>query len=110
MIASQNGYVPAESTVLLTCVGYGGEMDTWITWRKDGIELVENSRLSINSSLITEGGLSFVLSILVICSANKSNGGDYSCTADNGVGNDTTYFTFDVGGIMITWHFHFNGS
>ena len=96
VITSQNDSVSAGSTVLLTCVGYGGELYTWITWRKDGIELVEDSRLSINSSLITEGEVSFVLSILEICSAGESDGGDYSCTADNGVGNDTTYFTLSV--------------
>ncbi len=88
--------------MFLTCVGYGAESDTWITWRKDDTELTGDARLNINSSVVTEGGLSFVMSILEICSVEVNDTGVYSCMADNGVGSEISYFSLivtAVGGI-----------
>ncbi len=95
-MSPENATVKAGSTVYMTCVGYGGEADTWITWSKDGNELFASTRLNFNSSIVTEGGLSFVVSILEICSVEDGDMGMYSCKADNGIGNDTSNFFLTV--------------
>ena len=92
MIAPEDGLVVAGNTILFTCVGYGGE-STSVSWKKGDASLVNDSRTTITNDLITEGGVTFLQSVLEICSTEV---GQYSCTADNGVGNDTAMFTLTV--------------
>lgn len=96
VVSPENASVLVGDTVYFTCVGYGGEVETLITWMKGNMELVEDTRLNISSSLMTEGGLPFVVSILEICSVEVGDAGTYSCTADNGLGNETSYFFLTV--------------
>ena len=95
MIAPEDGSVVAGNTVLFTCVGYG-EGSTSVSWKKGDASLVNDSRTTITNDLITEGGVAFVQSVLEICSTEVADTGQYSCTADNGVGIDTTMFALTV--------------
>ena len=45
---------------------------------------------------MTEIRVTFVLSILELCSAEGADGGQYSCFAANTIGNDTTSFVLTV--------------
>ena len=45
---------------------------------------------------MTEGDLTFVKSILEVCSVEVDDSGIYSCFADNEFGNDTANFEFVV--------------
>jgi len=46
--------------------------------------------------LVTENGVTFVQSILELCSTEEADAGQYSCFAENTLGNDTTSFVLTV--------------
>ena len=50
----------------------------------------------VNEELVTEGRETFAQSILKICSANLSDGGQYICLATNLHGNDSATFDLTV--------------
>ena len=83
------------STLLLTCVGFG-EPTPSVTWSTGGVQLSNNSRITIYEELVTENGVDFVQSILEICSAEEADGGQYSCTVGNALGNASVNFELSV--------------
>ena len=95
VVAPENATVVENDTILLTCVAYGLPYSA-ITWRMEGMDLVNSSRISIYDKLVTEQGLVFTQSILEICSSELSDDGTYECIADNGVSNDSVTFTISV--------------
>ena len=70
-----------------------------MTWRKDGVVLRNNSRVTIYDSQVTEGGFTFAKSILEICGAQDTDSGQYSCSIES-VGdtqmNDSATFELTV--------------
>ena len=46
--------------------------------------------------LVTENGVTFVQSILELCSTEEADAGQYSCFAENTLGNDTASFVLTV--------------
>ena len=93
VIAPTPAEVDAGNTVVLACVGYGSP-DPDITWSRNGNVLSNDSRVTIYEEVVTESGVTFVQSILEICSATLSDSGQYSCLATNLHGNDNA--TFDL--------------
>ena len=79
----------AGNTAMFACVGYGTP-DPDITWTRGGNQLTSDSSLfTIYEELVTEGRKTFAQSILKICSANLSDGGQYIFLATNLHGNDS---------------------
>ena len=95
MISPGNSTVVEGSTLLLTCVGFG-EPTPSVTWSTGGVQLSNNSRITIYEELVTENGVDFVQSILEICSTEEADGGQYSCTVGNALGNASVNFELSV--------------
>ena len=88
--------VPDGDTVLLTCVA-NGDLPLSISWSREGTVLMNDSqRITIYEEEIEEGGITFLQSILQICSARADDAGTYSCIAENEAGNDTANFQLNV--------------
>ena len=88
--------VPDGDTVLLTCVA-NGDLPLSISWSREGTVLMNDSqRITIYEEEIEEGGITFVQSVLQICSIGTSDAGIYSCIAENGASNDTATFELTV--------------
>ena len=70
-------------TALLGCVGYG-QPYVLITWSKNGESITNNSRVTVNETEVTQGGMLFRQSFLELCSVEFSDAGNYTCTLSNG--------------------------
>jgi len=95
VISPGNSTVEAGSTVVFACVGFGDPTPS-VTWSTGGVQLSNNSRITIYEELVTENGVDFVQSILEICSAEEADGGLYSCTVGNALGNASVNFELSV--------------
>ena len=87
--------VDTGNTITLVCVAYG-DPNPSISWSQGDTVLSNNSRITIFEELVTENGVTFLRSILVLCSAEEADAGQYSCFADNTLGNDTASFVLTV--------------
>jgi len=87
--------VDAGNTITLVCVS-SGDPNPSISWNRGGTVLANNSRITIFEELITEIRVTFVLSILELCSTEEADAGQYSCFADNTIGNDIASFVLTV--------------
>ena len=88
--------VPDGDSVLLTCVAYG-DLPLSISWSRDGSTLMNDSqRITIYEEEVEVGGITFVQSILQICSTETNDAGVYNCIAENEAGNDTANFELTV--------------
>ena len=96
VFAPPNTQVNATNTVLLTCVAYG-DLPLGISWSREGSNLMNDSqRITIYEEQFEENGVTFVQSILQICSTEIDDSGVYSCTAENNAGNITSAFELAV--------------
>ena len=89
----QSGDVLAGRSAVLVCMAHGVPVPS-ITWVKNSITLINDSDVIIHERELMERGMTFLRSVLKICSATESDGGQYSCIANNGIGNDS--FSFEV--------------
>jgi len=80
------------NTVILHCVSYGFPLPSF-TWLQNGTTLANGLHTSINESLVSVGGVTFVESRLEVCSTEDSDS-NYICRIGNGV--DMTEFGFDL--------------
>ena len=87
--------VNANDTLLLTCVGYSHPVGT-IIWSRGSVDLVNGTRTAIYEEEFEESGLTFVRSILQICSTEPSDAGLYACTVDNGISDASSSFNVAV--------------
>ena len=94
--------IDAGKTVAFTCVAFGVPLPT-IMWSQGGVILTNDTdtRITIYSEQMEERGLVFFKSVLEICSAAEDDSGQYSCTAENEVGNDTAVFELDVSAVSL---------
>ena len=53
------------------------------------MELTNNSRFTIYNELVTENGVTFIESILEICSIGEADAGEYTCGVANQAGLDS---------------------
>ena len=69
-----------------------------VVWTANG-ETIYNgsdSRVSVYSDTLEQGGITFVVSTLEVCSVGLEDDGVYSCVARQGMRNSTAYFTLSV--------------
>ena len=91
-IGADNG-----NTITFVCVAYGIP-DPSISWNRGDTTLSNGSRVTIYVEPLTDNGVTFVQSILELCSAEVEDAGQYSCFAENSLGNDTAAFVLTVNG------------
>ena len=82
-------------TVLFTCVSSGMPLPL-ISWSREGETLGSDSRVNIYVEEITENGMTFVQSVLEICSSEEMDSGEYTCSAESTLGNDSASFDLVV--------------
>ena len=83
-------------TTAVFCVGYGKPVP-YIAWSRNGSEMTNNSRVTISEKLVTDdSGTIYVKSTIEFCDSRVSDSGEYSCTADNGAGQDSFLFELQV--------------
>ena len=104
---NQTTAVDAGNTITFACVAYG-DPNPSISWNRGDTLLSNGTRVTIYEELVTENGVTFVQSILELCSAEEADAGQYSCFADNTLGNDTESFELTVNArskshIIIKW-------
>ena len=90
--------VDAGTTVTYVCVGYGEDEPPNIFW-EFGDQLLSNdtsSLVTVYDSQVVENGLVFTQSILELCSVEIENAGEYSCTANNSRGSNSSTFILNV--------------
>ena len=87
--------VDAGNTVIFVCVAYGDPSPS-ISWNRGDTALSNISRIALFEEQVTEIGVTFLRSILTLCSAEEADAGQYSCFADNTLGNDTASFVLTV--------------
>ena len=92
---NQTTTVDAGNTITLVCVANGDPTPS-VSWNRRGTALNNDSRVTIYEELMTEIGMTFVQSMLTLCSAEEADAGQYSCFADNTLGNDTALFGLTV--------------
>ena len=89
--------MPYGYNTLLSCVAYG-DLPLGISWSREGSILMNDSQwITINEEEFEEGGITFVQSILQICSTKTNDAGIYSCIADIEGSNDTASFELIAG-------------
>ena len=85
--------------MVLACVGYGRPQVPSVTWSKEGVVLVNNTRVTIFENQATESGFTFVKSILELCATQDADSGQYSCSIQSVGGtqmNDSATFELSV--------------
>ena len=87
--------VEAGNTITFACMAYG-DPDPSISWNRGDTVLINDSRTMIYEGTVTNRGVTFVQSILELCSADEADAGQYSCFANNTLGNDTASFVLTV--------------
>lgn len=87
--------VVSGRTVVFTCVSRGMPTPSF-NWSRDGNILSDDSRISIYEEVLVENGLTFIQSMLEVCSVSEEDAGEYSCTAGNEVGSETAVFEVSV--------------
>ena len=92
---NQTVAVDAGNTITFVCVTHGNPNPS-ISWNREDTVLSNNSRITIFDELLTENGVTFLRSIIELCSAEEADAGQYSCFADNTLGNDTASFVLTV--------------
>ena len=92
---NQTTSVDAGNTIISVCVAYG-DPNPSITWSRGDAVVSNDSRVTIYEELVTENGVTFVQSIIEVCSAEETDAGQYSCFAENAFGNDTAVIELTV--------------
>ena len=107
VIYPQNTVVMTGNTAFLVCVAYGQPQSS-VTWSMGTASLSNSSQISIREQLLNHNGFIYVRSVLEICNTNAAHTGEYSCTADNGVGNHSISFQLSIQGRLYNYTFcHF---
>lgn len=83
------------NTITFVCAAYGNPVPS-IIWNRGNSELANDSQITIYDELVMVNGVVFSQSILVLCSADESDTGNYSCFAENIIGNDSAKFMLSL--------------
>ena len=89
LISPGNATVSNGNTVILNCLGSGNPAPT-VTWKRGAAQQSNSSAITIYTERVTVvQGLSFVQSILEICSVGTTTDGQFSCSVSNSLGITT---------------------
>ena len=90
--------VDAGTTVTYVCAAFGEDEPPNILWQFNDTLLNNDTSalVTVYESEVMENGLTFTQSILELCSVEVDNAGEYSCTANNSRGSNSSSFTLDV--------------
>ena len=99
VIAPVDYSVDEGSTVLAVCVGTGFPQPS-ISWTFNGSPLENNTRVSIYEDTTEAAGMTFVESILEVCSVTLLDSGLFECTVSNTLVNATANFTLTVQNVI----------
>ena len=92
---NQTTSVGVGNTITFVCVAYGIP-DPSISWNRGDTTLSNGSQIFIYKVLLVQDGVKYVQSIIELCSVEEEDGGQYSCFAENTIGNDTATFVLTV--------------
>lgn len=92
---NQRIVVDAGNTITFVCV-VDRDSNPFISWNRGDTAASNNSRITTYEELVTEMGVTFVLSILELCSAEQADNGQYTCFAENTFGNNIASFVLTV--------------
>ena len=67
-----------------------------ISFRRDGMELNNNTLLSVSVSETTSATSSLVTAVLQIFSVTQETSGEYECFVSNSISNDSSTFTINL--------------
>ena len=96
MIISESTPITAGNTGVFVCVAHGCPVPS-LTWSRDGIPLGNSSRSTIfEEQLVNENVVTFVQSILAICSLEQDDTAQYNCSASNNVSFASASFNLTV--------------
>ena len=97
VLAPDDVEVTVGNTVIFTCVALATPL-LEVEWTANGETIYNESdpRVSVYSDTLEQGGMTFVVSTLEVCSVELEDEGLYSCVARQGVRNMTAYFTLSV--------------
>ena len=97
VLAPDDAEVTVGNTVIFTCVALATPL-LEVVWTASGETLDNESdpRVSVYSDTLEQGGVTFIVSTLEVCSVEPEDEGLYSCVARQGVRNMTAYFTLSV--------------
>ncbi len=102
MVQPADSDVNEGATLLASCVAYGGSELPDISWLKGDSQtpLTNGSKITIYQDTITEGNLTFSVSILELCGVTSEEDAVYTCVATNMNNSvpysDTANFTLGV--------------
>ena len=90
--------VDAGTTVTYICVGFDEDEPPNILWQFNDTLLSNDTSVlvTVYDSEVVGNGLTFTQSILELCSVEVENTGEYSCTASNSRGSNSSSFTLNV--------------
>ena len=80
---------------MFVCVAYGYPVPS-LTWEKDGTLLKNQSRSTIYEEQVVENGVTFVQSILEVCSLEQDDAAQYNCSASNNISSASASFELIV--------------
>ena len=95
MVISKSAAITAGYTGMFVCVAYGYPVPS-LTWERDGTPLSNQSRSIIYEELVVENQLTFVQSILVVCSLEQDDTAHYNCSASNNISFASASFNLTV--------------
>ena len=101
VVTPEDIVVDINSTLWVACVAYG-ELTPLVGWSREGMRLMNDSRVTIYENEVTERGLSFNKTILEICSFETLDSGQYNCDASNQAA--TASASFEVSGTVARGH------
>lgn len=86
LVGPRNAGVPIGRSAVFSC-NVSAEPPPVITWRFNGVEITAGSKYTV---MATAGETMTTLSVLTINNLTVSDNGDYSCSAENDHGNETS--------------------
>ena len=97
VLAPDDSEVAVGNTVIFTCVALATPLPE-VVWTANGVTIYNgtDSRISVYSDTLEQGGVTFVVSTLEICSVELEDDGLYSCVAQQGGRNTSAYFTLSI--------------
>ena len=95
VVAPTNYTIDEMSTLIAVCVGTGFPQPS-ITWSVNGLLLELSDRINVTEEVSEVNGVTFVQSILEVCSVTILDSGLYQCMVANQLVNDSTYFDVTV--------------